>query len=75
MYMRTNVSLEAKKIVLDLEEDNIAVIRIYQTSMFSPVEIYLHRMDDKQMEWFTGIEPKDTYTLMEQVDVQDDTTE
>lgn len=75
MYMRTHVSLEAKKIILDLENEDVAVVRIYQSSMSPPVEIYLHKLDDKEMEWFTGIEPKDTYTLMEQVDVQNDTTE
>ena len=73
MYFHSTQSLEANKIVLDLEDPNTAVFHFHQGNK-KPLTIYVHQLDGKQMEFFTNMEEGDKYILMEQVYAEDDST-
>jgi len=74
MYFHSTQSLEAHRIVLDLEDPSTAVLHFYADAK-KPLTVFIHQLDGKQMEFFTNMENGDKYILMEQVNAEDDTTE
>ena len=74
MYFHSTQSLEANKVILDLEDPTTAVLHFHQGNR-KPLTVYLHQMDGRVMEFFTNMDTNDKYILMEQVYAEDDSTE
>jgi len=75
MFHRNQVSIQPTKITLDIDEDDICIMNFYTDNNYPKLVVYIHDIDDRKREWFTNMEPKDTYIVMESVDATDDTTE
>lgn len=74
MYFHSTQSLEAHKVVLDLEDPSTAVLHFYAGAK-KPLTVFVHQLEGKKMEFFTNMDEGDKYVLMEQVYADDDTSE